>query len=158
MEATRREAVLAQVLDEAGVQYDLLEHARTETAAAEAAALEVPPHVVAKTVVVATEGGNVRVTVPASERIDMHKLRDLLGGGKEIHLLSEDDLSREYPEFELGAVPPVGGREEPVIVDERLTAETRVLLEAGAHDRSLRIDPADLVAVARAKTADVCLD
>ncbi|MDH4345743.1 MAG: YbaK/EbsC family protein [Thermoleophilia bacterium] len=158
MNATRREAVLARVLDEAGVGYELLGHERTETAAAEAAALDVPPHEVAKTVVVTTGEGNVRVVVPGSERIDMHKLRELLGGGKEVHLLTEDDLARDYPEFELGAVPPIGGREDAVVVDTRLAARDHVLLEAGAHDRSARVSPADLVAVARATTADVCLD
>jgi Ala-tRNA(Pro) deacylase len=158
MNAIRREAVLAEVLDEAGVRYEVLDHERTETAAAEAAALNMPPSGVAKTVVVGTDDGNVRVALPASERIDMHKLRELLGGGKEIHLLTEDDLARTYPEFELGAVPPVGGREDAVVIDERLTAQKHVVLEAGSHDRSLRIDPADLVAVSRAATADVCLD
>ncbi|MDH5332791.1 MAG: YbaK/EbsC family protein [Thermoleophilia bacterium] len=158
MNATRREAVLARVLDEAGVGYELLGHERTETAAAEAAALDVPPHEVAKTVVVTTGEGNVRVVVPGSERIDMHKLRELLSGGKEVHLLTEDDLARDYPEFELGAVPPIGGREDAVVVDTRLAARDHVLLEAGAHDRSARVSPADLVAVARATTADVCLD
>ncbi|MDH4177508.1 MAG: YbaK/EbsC family protein, partial [Thermoleophilia bacterium] len=157
MNATRREAVLARVLDEAGVGYELLGHERTETAAAEAAALDVPPHEVAKTVVVTTGEGNVRVVVPGSERIDMHKLRELLSGGKEVHLLTEDDLARDYPEFELGAVPPIGGREDAVVVDTRLAARDHVLLEAGAHDRSARVSPADLVAVARATTADVCL-
>jgi hypothetical protein len=28
--------------------------------------------------------------------------------------------SREYPDYELSAVPPLGGREDRVIVDERL--------------------------------------
>jgi Ala-tRNA(Pro) deacylase len=158
MNVTRREAVLVQVLDEAGVGYELLDHERTETAVAEAVALDVPPHQVAKTVVVATDGGNVRVVVPASARVDMHKLRDLLDGGKEIHLLTEDDLARDYPEFELGAVPPVGGREEAVVVDTRLAAQEQMVLEAGSHDRSLRVRPADLVAIARATTADVCAD
>ena len=158
MNAIRREAVLAEVLDEAGVRYEVLDHERTETAAAEAAALDMPPRVVAKTVVVGTGGGNVRVAVPASERVDMHKLRDLLGGGKEIHLLTEDDLARAYPEFELGAVPPIGGREDAVVIDERLTTQKHVVLEAGSHERSLRLDPADLVAVSRATTADVCVD
>ncbi len=158
MNVTRREAVLVQRLDEAGVGYELLEHERSETAAAEAAALDLPAHDVAKTVVVATDQGNVRVVVPASERVDMRKLRDLLGGGKDVHLLTEDDLAHDYAEFELGAVPPVGGSEDAVVVDTRFRPEQRVVLEAGAHDRSVRIAVADLVAVARASTADVCAD
>ena len=29
------------------------------------------------------------------------------GGMKKVHLVSEGDLARDYPEFELGAVPPI---------------------------------------------------
>lgn len=158
MNATRREAVLVGVLDEAGIGYEILEHQRTETAAAEAAALDLPAHEVAKTVVVGAADGNVRVVVPASRRLDMHKLRDLLDGGKEVRLLSEDDLAREYAEFELGAVPPIGGREDAVVVDVGLMTEELIALEAGSHDRSVQVRPGDLVAVARATTADVCED
>jgi len=37
-----------------------------------------------------------------------------------VHLATEDDLARDYAEFELGAVPPFGGRRDPVILDVRL--------------------------------------
>src|SRR5688572_20439745 len=99
---------LTRVLDDAGVRYELLPHAHTESAAAEAEALGVPPADVAKTLVVATPEGYLRAVLPASERIDLHKLREVTGGGKKkVHLASEEDLARDYPEFELGAVPPV---------------------------------------------------
>ena len=48
----------------------------------------------------------MRVVLPASERIDLRKLGELHGDRrKELHLLSEGELTRDYPEFELGAVP-----------------------------------------------------
>ena len=58
---------------------------------------------------VATPGSSTRApgaVLPASERIDLRKVRELLEGGKSIHLASEDELARDYPDFELGAVPP----------------------------------------------------
>jgi Ala-tRNA(Pro) deacylase len=97
------------VLDEAKVGYELLPHARTETATAEADALGVDPSEVAKTLVLSTPEGNVRAVLPATERVDLRKVREHIEGGKRIHLATEDDLAREYPEFELGAVAPVGG-------------------------------------------------
>ena len=147
------------MLGDAGVEYQLLEHARTETAAEEAAALGLPPHDVAKTIVVATQKGNIRVLLPASERLDMQKLRELVGGGKDTHLLSEHDLQRDYPEFELGAVPPLGGRRgDRVIVDVRIADHDTVVLEAGVHNASVRLRTRDLIALVRAETADVCID
>jgi Ala-tRNA(Pro) deacylase len=144
-------------LDEAGVDFDVLEHAHTERAADEAAALGVEPEQVAKTLVLVSASGPLRAVLAASERIDLHKVAAVLGvGGKKVHLASEDDLARDYPEFELGAVPPFGGREDQVIVDERLAGRDSVVLEAGSHERSVRLKTADLVRLTKAQVADIC--
>jgi Ala-tRNA(Pro) deacylase len=149
---------LTVALDDHGIPYEVLEHSRTDRAVDEAAALGLEPQDVAKTVVVSTGERNVRVLLPASERIDMHKLRDLLEAGKELHLLTEEALEREYGEFELGAVPPVGGRDDEVIIDHRLAARRDVVFEAGSHDHSVRVEASDLVSLAGGRVADVCLD
>jgi Ala-tRNA(Pro) deacylase len=151
---------LTRVLDDAGVRYELLPHPHTESAAAEAEALGVPPADVAKTLVVTTPEGYVRAVLPASERIDLHKLREVTGGGKKkVHLASEEDLAQDYPEFELGAVPPVGGgRHDRVVVDRRLAERESIVLEAGSHEQSARVRADDLVRVAEAEVADICTD
>ncbi len=147
-------------LDAQGVEFELLPHRHTESALAEAEALGVDPADVAKTLVVATPEGYVRVVVPASERLDMRKLRELLGEGKkEVQLASEEDLARDYGEFELGAVPPVGGsRRDPVVIDRRLAGRESLVLEAGSHEESIRIGRADLVRVTDALVADISED
>jgi Ala-tRNA(Pro) deacylase len=143
-------------LEAAAIDFDVLEHAHTERAADEAAALGIGSEEVAKTLVLVTSSGNVRGVLAASERIDLHKVAAVLGvGGKKVHLASEDDLARDYSEFELGAVPPFGGREDRVIVDERLAGRDWVVLEAGSHDRSVRLKAVDLVRLTRAQVADI---
>ena len=149
---------LTEALDRAGTAYEILDHKPTDRAADEATALGLRPNEVVKTIVVTAGEGNLRVLLPASERIDMHKLRDLLGAGKELHLLSEDALRRDYPEFELGAVPPAGGREDAVVVDSRVAALDQVVLEAGTHDRSVRVAAADVISLTKARIADICAD
>jgi Ala-tRNA(Pro) deacylase len=144
------------VLEQAGIDFDVLEHARTMRAVDEAAALGVEAEEVAKTLVLVAPGGNVRAVIAASERIDVHKVAALLAvGGKKVRLASEEDLARDYPEFELGAVPPFGGREDRVLVDERLAGRDSVVVEAGSHDRSVRLNPADLVRLTGAQVADI---
>ena len=144
-------------LEQAGVDFDVLAHARTERAADEAAALGVEPEQVAKTLILLAASANVRGVLAASERIDLHKVAAVLGvGGKEVQLASEDDLARDYPDFELGAVPPFGGREDQVIVDERLAGRDSVVVEAGTHARSVRLKAADLVRLTKAQVADIC--
>ncbi len=149
---------LTGVLDKAGVSYELLPHAHTERAADEAEALGVAPTEVGKTLVLTTPSGYVRAVLPASERLDFRKVGELLGvGRKRIHLSTEDDLARDYPEFDLGAVPPLGGgRRDRVILDRRLAERESVVVEAGSHDESVRIPAADLVRVTDAEVADIC--
>jgi Ala-tRNA(Pro) deacylase len=144
------------LLEKAGIDFDVLEHTHTERALDEAAALGMGPEGVAKTLVLVTPSGNVRAVLAASARVDLHKVAGVLGvGGKKVHLASEDDLARSYPDFELGAVPPFGGREDPVLVDERLAARDWIVLEAGSHDRSVRLKASDLVRVTSAQVADI---
>jgi Ala-tRNA(Pro) deacylase len=151
---------LTRVLDEADVRYELLPHAHTESAAAEAQALGLAPDDVAKTLVVTTPEGYLRAVIPASERIDLSKLRAERGGArKKVHLASEQDIARDYPEFALGAVPPVGGsRRDPVVIDSRVAEREAVVVEAGSHEESIRIATADLVRVAEAEIADISAD
>jgi Ala-tRNA(Pro) deacylase len=147
---------LTSVLDEAGVKYELLPHAHTESALAEAQSLGVSADEVAKTLIVKLPEGYLRTVLPASARVDLRKVRELQGGGKhKVHLATEEDLRRDYPEFELGAVPPIGGRSDPVVVDSRIAARRDVVLEAGSHDESLRISAADLVTITRAAVTDI---
>jgi Ala-tRNA(Pro) deacylase len=151
---------LTKALDKAGVEYELLEHSHTETAAAEAEALGVDPGEVGKTLVLSSPDGNVRAVLPGSARLDVRKVRDALGvSGKRVHLLSEDALARDYKEFELGAVPPLGGTSrDRVLVDTRLAERDSVVIEAGSHDESVRLKTADLIRLTEAQVADICRD
>jgi Ala-tRNA(Pro) deacylase len=135
--------------------FELLPHRRTETAVGEANALGVLPQETAKTLIVRTDGGFVRAVLPASERLDLHKLRDVLGV-RDVELVPEADLGREYPEFELGAVPPFGGAHpDSVVVDRRLCTCDFVVLEAGTHEESLRLRMTDLLELTDAQLADI---
>jgi Ala-tRNA(Pro) deacylase len=151
---------LTSALDSAGLEYELLPHTHTERAEDEAQAVGVPPESVAKTLVVTVPDGYVRAVIPASERLDLHKLRELLGvGKKKIHLASEADLERDFAEFELGAVPPVGGRSDPVLVDARVLGQAEVVFEAGNHDESVRVRGEDLRRIGpEVQVVDICED
>ncbi|MDP9284914.1 MAG: hypothetical protein M3P41_08185 [Actinomycetota bacterium] len=147
---------LTSVLDESDVSYELLPHAHTESALAEAEALGVAPDDVAKTLVVKLPEGYVRAVVPASARLDLRKLRAIHGGGRHsVHLATEEDLRRDYPQFELGAVPPIGGRSDPVVVDPKVANRESIVIEAGSHDESVRLAATDLIHVTRAAVTDI---
>jgi len=150
--------LVVEALEDRGVPYEILEHRRTDRAVDEAAALGLEPEDVAKTIVVTTGERNVRVVLPASERLDLHKLRELLDAGKRLHLLTEEQLERDYPEFELGAVPPIGGPPDEAVVDRRVAGRRAIVFEAGSHDRSVKMEASDLVSLVGGRVADVCAD
>ena len=148
---------LLDQLEEAGIDYELIPHRRSETAAAEAEALGVGAHAVAKTLVLVTPVGLALAVIPASERLDLHKVRALLES-KKVELATEAVLAGAYPEFELGAVPATGAHSERVLVDRRVRENEHVVLEAGTHEQSLRIRTADLLLLNHARVADICCD
>jgi Ala-tRNA(Pro) deacylase len=150
--------MLIDALERADARYEVLEHPRTETARAEAHALGLPADDVAKTLVVTTPDGYLRVVLPASRSLDLRRLRDAVGGRHHTHLATEEDLARDYPEFELGAVPPFGGaRVDRVLVDRRVASRDQVVFEAGDHSHSIRLPAADLLrAAGDAEVVDVC--
>jgi Ala-tRNA(Pro) deacylase len=151
-----------QLMHEVATRYggfELIPHPATLTAGDEAAVLGVAPDEVAKTVVLVTPTGHVRAVLPASARLDLHKVRRLIGGGKGTRLASEDELADAYPMFEVGAVPPFGGPTgDPAVVDRRLADLETVVLEAGSHRESVRMGARDLLTMTHARIADICVD
>jgi Ala-tRNA(Pro) deacylase len=147
--------VVVAALRDADVQFEVLSHARTLTAASEARALGVLPQDTAKTVVVRADGEIVRAVVPASERLDVHRLKEVLGT-TEPRLVDEAELGTLYPEFELGAVPPFAGAHgDRVVVDIGLCTCEYLVLEAGSHDKSIRIRTSDLLDLANAQLGEI---
>jgi Ala-tRNA(Pro) deacylase len=136
------------------VFYELVPHRHTETALAEAEAVHVDPHQVAKTLILRTPFGFVRAVLCAVDRLDLGKARSVLDTDQ-VELAGELDLVAAYPEFELGAVPPVGGAYDRVLVDERLFDSPFVVFEAGTHDESVRLRTSDLLTIAEAEVADL---
>lgn len=145
---------LIDVLHREHVPYELLPHHHTETALDEASTLGLDPHQVAKTLILTTPFGFVRAVIPASERLDLEKVRFALDTA-DAELANETSLVGAYPEFELGAVPPMGGPYDRVLVDRSLFDSTFIVLDAGTHDESIRLRTGDLLSVAEAEVVDI---
>jgi Ala-tRNA(Pro) deacylase len=149
---------VTEFLEREGVPYEVVEHERTQTAAAEARAAGMPPTDVAKTVVLRDEEGVRLAVVPSSERLDMHKVKLELGS-KGLRLVSEQEMAAEFDGFEVGAVPPFGPMFQALeLVDQRLLDHDRILCCGGDHEHGVLVDPNDVVQAGRARVADICED
>jgi Ala-tRNA(Pro) deacylase len=159
MDTAAATRLLVAKLRDADLEFELLPHRRTLTAASEARVLGVLPQAVAKTLIARDEEGQyIRAVVPASGRVSVSKLANAVSTTK-VALLTEAELVSAYPQFELGAVPPFGGPAgDRVVIDRGLISDDRVVFEGGVHDTSLRMRTEDLIAVSAAQTADIAVD
>lgn len=148
-------------LDQHGIRYEVFDHEPRFTAAAEALACGVAPHRAAKGIVMRdAQGRHWLVVIPASDHLDLRKLRRLLRSPPGLRLATEQELDAEFPELEVGAVPPFGAMlAVPEVVDERLLDDRRrVLCNSGDHRHSLLVDSSELASLAGTRVADVCED
>lgn len=142
-----------------GIAHEIIDHEETLSAAAEAAATQRPPQQVAKTVVLHDQGVYLLAVIPASRRLDLHKVRELLGASGSLQLATEAQMAADFPALEVGAVPPVGPLMPAAeVVDRGVLDEESVLCAGGDHRHSVLLDPRDIVAAAGAKVADICED
>jgi Ala-tRNA(Pro) deacylase len=155
MTTTGVEAIVG-FLDGVAVPYELIEHSTVMSAAAEAQVAHMPPGQVAKTVVLHDGSAYVIVAIAASNRLDVRKLRELLGATHQLRLASEAEIARDFPTLEVGAVPPFGPMVPAAeVIDRELAAQERILCAAGDHRHSVLVDPKDIVRITGAVTADI---
>ena len=152
-------AAVVEFLHGHGVAFEVLEHPHTESAAAEAGATGRPASQVGKTVVLQDGAAYALAILPASERLDLGKVRETLGAGDHLRLATEGEIAKDFPTVEVGAVPPAGpGLPMAELVDRRLLEQPRILCAGGDHQHSIVLDPRDLVRLTGAKVADICED
>jgi Ala-tRNA(Pro) deacylase len=150
---------ITEYLQGAGVPYELVQHDPVMSAAAEASATGQPPDHVAKTIVLHDSKAYVIAAIPASERLDLHKLRLLLGATRQLQLASEEQIARDFPSLELGSAPPFGPMVPAAeVIDRSLLAHERILCPAGDHRHSVLVDPREVVRITAAQSADICQD
>jgi Ala-tRNA(Pro) deacylase len=144
-------AALREWLAARSIKHALVEHPDTYTAAAEARIAAVAPDHAAKAVMTRDEDSYLLAVIPASELLDLRKLRRVTARPG-LRLASEAELAADFPAFDLGALPPFGellGCTE--VLDGRLVTAGRVLCNGGDHRHSIVIDAAEL----RASTAHI---
>jgi prolyl-tRNA editing enzyme YbaK/EbsC (Cys-tRNA(Pro) deacylase) len=148
---------VAHFLERKRAAYELIEHPDTFAAVDEARAAGSAPARMAKTVLLHDHGGFRAAIIPASELLDLHKARVLLGASGHLRLASEDEIEREFPAFDAGALPPFSALlGTPEILDPRLLAYHNILCSGGDHRHTLKISPREIERLGEPQVADVC--
>lgn len=145
---------LLAILDREGVSYRVLHHRRTYTAQDLAAAEHVSGWNVIKPVLVKADDAFVLCALPASQRIDLHKLADALHA-RHVELADERTLAQVCIDCELGAEPPIGSLfGVPTVMEDDLQDANTVLFQAGTHEDAIEMPLGDFVRLTKPKVAD----
>ena len=132
-------------LETRGVPFESIRHEQAYTSIAEAAVLGIDASEVVKTVAVRAAGGYALMAVPATCRLDMHLVQAAVGD-RHVRLATEEELLRDFPGFELGALPPLGSLlGAPLYVDQEVLQHETVVFAAGSQTESVQIKTADLL-------------
>jgi Ala-tRNA(Pro) deacylase len=143
-------------LDGAGIAYDVIEHPPVHSAVEEARAAGDEPPNTAKTLMLCDGERRHAAVIPAGRRLDLERLREVLRATRHLRLATEEELARDFPGFDVGALPPFGLEPVPEVVDIRLVYREHVLCAGGDHRHGIRLDPRDLLRLAEPRVADIC--
>ena len=132
-----------EYLDKEKVSYEHHIHRTAYTAQEVAAEEHIPGKMMAKAVILKVDGSTAMAVLPASARVDLAALQELLRA-KEVRLATEFEFTGLFPDCDVGAMPPFGNLYGiPVYAEESLTRDEDILFNAGTHQDTIRIKYAD---------------
>ena len=137
-------AHISQFLDSQHIPYQAYTHSRAYTAQGIAQAQHLSGKRLAKVVmVVANDNDMIMAVLPASHRVDLQRLSQVLKTNR-IRLATEEEFKDVFPECELGAMPPLGNLYHlDVWMDETLRSLPTIAFNAGTHAEIIQMSFAD---------------
>lgn len=120
------------------IPYDVLPHERTMSSMQTALAAHVPPHRIAKAVLLEDDGGFLVAVLPADRHVHLGMLREELG--RRIGLATEREVMEVFGDCALGAIPALAqayGIE--TVLDDELMEQPEVYFEAGSHEELIHL-------------------
>ena len=138
-------SVVTEHLEQRSAAYEALAHRQAYTSIDEARALGIDADEVLKTLALRTGPGYVLVVIPAARRLDLHLVREALGDNH-ARLATEEELGRDFPDYQLGALPPLGALVGAnVYVDPEVLGHDTVVFAAGTQTESVKMSTQELV-------------
>ncbi len=147
---------IIKYLDQNKIKYEVVEHKTVYTAHDKAATLHVKPNIVGKTMAVVFDGKNYALgLIPANKNLDKKKVlaafnaqRKKIGERtyKKIDFAKEAWMKKTFKGIDIGATPPFGAFYGlPFFIDNSLTRQVKIFINAGKYEFSFKISPASLM-------------
>ncbi len=136
---------LREFLDSHNVKYLVMSHSLAYTAQGVAALAHVSGKKLAKTVILKIDGILAMAVVPASDHVDLDRIKNLTGA-QVIELATEREFKDAFPDCETGAMPPFGNLYDmAVYADSGLGKYEEITFSAGSHRELVRMRWDDMV-------------
>jgi Ala-tRNA(Pro) deacylase len=121
------------------VNYKTVVHAPAFSSQRIAEAAHMPARRLAKVTMVWVDDALAMAVLPASEFVDVDKLR-AVAGARNVELATEQDFAHRFPNCEVGAMPPFGNLwGMKVFVSDGFDPRGDVAFEAGSHQELLEM-------------------
>jgi Cys-tRNA(Pro)/Cys-tRNA(Cys) deacylase len=120
-----------------------------------AAALDVAPTRVFKTLVAQADADLVTAVVPVAGRLDLKALAAAVGAKRAV--MADPSVAERATGYVLGGLSPLGQRRRlATVVDTSALSQPTVFVSAGRRGLEIELGPEDLVRLTGAVTAPVC--
>lgn len=147
-------ARLKKYLDENKVPYVTISHAPAYTAEEIAHLVHVPGKDVAKTVMINIHGKTAMAVLPSSDTINF-KILSMELKGADVYLEDEDEFRKDFPDCEVGAMPPFGNLYAmDVYVSKRLAEDEQIVFNAGTHQDMVKLRYQDFARLVQPRVLD----
>jgi Ala-tRNA(Pro) deacylase len=129
---------LKHFLDEHGVKYAVITHSPAFTAQEIAARAHISGKELAKTVILKIDGRLAMAVLPASQKVDLDELGQVIGG--RIEIAQEEQFRSRFPECDPGAMPPFGNLYDmDVYVADSLAEDAEIAFNAGSFTELIQM-------------------
>ena len=130
---------LKKYLDSHKVEYVTLSHPPAYTAGEIAEEAHISGNLFAKTVMVKLDGKLAMAVLPASNKVDFQLLKEATGA-HHVELAKEYEFKNQFPDCEVGAMPPFGNLYDmDVYVEEILSWDDEIGFNAGTHSEIVKL-------------------
>lgn len=132
-------------LHEHNIQYDEIPHQQTFTAPETAQSTHIPGRHLAKVVMVKLDDKLAMTVLPSNKHIDLSMLQKVTRCDN-VELAHEYEFNKEFPDCEVGAMPPFGDRYQmDVFLSDSLAQNDWLAFPCGSHTDVIKMSSKDFL-------------
>lgn len=129
---------LLEYLQNHDVDYEIIDHRRTDSALRSSEAVRIKGDRMAKSVLLGDDESYLLAVVPASYRLRLREIKRLTG--RRLQLIDEDETTEAFADCETGSIPPMGlAYGIDTLLDSHLLKEPDIYFESGDHGKLIHM-------------------